>query len=257
MKKESWQVSDEMLLFLYERGKHNEEPWIKHRNINILPTSPQNGFEGLLLQRLVSKRLVDKRRDDEFDLWGIGIGKLLRSASGQKQEYQISLQGLDYVIGELEDKNSHISQIATGEIASSISNFPKIIRSSVTAQTAQPAINAQIEAPASDRNVPLNHNEPEYLAVKSELQNSRQAILSINIDVAQEIARDTVVAALDAASVLWNSAELTIMQLKVGVLLAAERAAEFAKETAQALKIALLVEAIKAFIISKLGSGSI
>ena len=102
--------------------------------------------------------------------------------------------------------------------------------------------------PASDRIVPLNHNSPEYQNVADRLEATRTAIAEINIETGQESARDDLLASLDAASALWKSTQLTLLQIKVGVLLAAEKAQEFAADTAQKLKVSLLVEAIKAFL---------
>jgi hypothetical protein len=259
MIKESWQISDELLYFLFASAKNNEKPWLKHSNLRLSPVSKQSGFEGLLLQGLIKKKYVDVRRDEDSPLRSASWTAIATGRKEQRQEYQISLNGLDYVIGELEDKESHISKIAEGSVESSVESFPKVIRGISLPLSrdskAQSEEDGNRTAPASDRVVLLNHNEPEYLNVKKEIENAKNAISSINIAAENEVARDNIVAELNAAEALWNCAELTLMQIKIGILLAAENAAKFAKETAQSVKVALLVDAIKAFITNKIGQG--
>ena len=109
------------------------------------------------------------------------------------------------------------------------------------------------DIPASDRIVSLDHNSAAYIDVSEKFLEAIDAIKSINISEEQLEERDNVVAQLSAGQILIKSTELTVMQIKVGVLMAAESAKLFASDTIQKLPVSLLVEAIKALLKLSLG----
>jgi hypothetical protein len=103
-------------------------------------------------------------------------------------------------------------------------------------------------APASDRIVPLNHNEQGYLLVERGISELSEAVRTVNdLPIAPE-ERDQILAGLSAAAVLWNSAQLKIIQVKVGVLMAIEDAGRVLANTVKAVAIAVFVDAIKSIV---------
>ena len=105
-----------------------------------------------------------------------------------------------------------------------------------------------VGVPAADRIVPLNHNEPDYLAISEGLTAVTEAVRGFNDYEADPAERDRVLASLSSAIALWDAAQLKIVQVKVGVSLAAEDASHFLTGTAKAVAATILVDAIKAFV---------
>jgi hypothetical protein len=99
--------------------------------------------------------------------------------------------------------------------------------------------------PASDRIVSLNHNMPEYEEVSKGLVDIEEAVRTTNDLPATAEEREQIVKALGAAQILWQSAQLNYMQVKIGILMAAEDAARVLKNTAKAVAANLLVDLIK------------
>jgi hypothetical protein len=102
--------------------------------------------------------------------------------------------------------------------------------------------------PASDRMVPLNHNDPEYLEVANRLAEVREVVRTSNDLSASPDERDAVLLALDSASSLWKSTQLSLLQIRVGVLMAGQQAWTILKSHAKAIAAALLVDAVKSFL---------
>lgn len=106
-------------------------------------------------------------------------------------------------------------------------------------------------APASDRIVRFDHNEPEFYQISEGLKIIRETIRSDNELGSEE--RSRIETGLEAASTLWQATELKAIQVKIGILMAAEDAAKALKDTAKAVMAALLVDTIKAFVKSQTG----
>jgi hypothetical protein len=102
--------------------------------------------------------------------------------------------------------------------------------------------------PASDRMVPLNHNQPEYEEIRSQLSGLYDEFRSANDLPIDSDERERIVAGLAAAKILWQSTQLKIIQIKVGLILAVEDASWALEKIGKAAASALLVDAIKAFV---------
>jgi hypothetical protein len=102
-----------------------------------------------------------------------------------------------------------------------------------------------IQVPASDRTVPINHNDPDYVEIANQLEAVRESVRSTNY--ASEAERSRIVNSLLAAENYWKSLEMKLVHFKVGILMAAEDAVDFLKSTSKAVVAGLLVDLIKAF----------
>ena len=60
-------------------------------------------------------------------------------------------------------------------------------------------------------------------------------------------------AGLEAAELLWDAAQLKLIQIKVGVIMAVEDARKVLAGTAKAVAGALIVDAIKSLVKNQLG----
>ncbi|MFM5893963.1 MAG: hypothetical protein ACKOQM_05965 [Novosphingobium sp.] len=232
MTKESWQVSDEILYLLFEQGRNKEFPWLKHRNIKLETGTEQAGFEGLLIQRLVSRKFVDVRLEEDRNPWSGLLPNIMRGIENRSQEYQISLRGLDYVIESLKDPNSHISKIKSGEIAISVYRYPR---------------SSKPQSPAADRMVRFDDNEPEAISIASGLAQLSEDVRGANDPSISDDERSRVLGALERAREIWSSGQFKLIQLKIGVLIAVEDAAKLLKMTVKYASTALLVDSIKTF----------
>lgn len=107
--------------------------------------------------------------------------------------------------------------------------------------------------PAADRIVPLDHNDPNYRKIEDGLAEIREALRGQNDLDVSDAERDRLIASVSAAQNLWASAELKLIQVKVGVLMAVEDAQKALTKTARAVAGALIVDMIKAFVKSHTG----
>jgi hypothetical protein len=102
--------------------------------------------------------------------------------------------------------------------------------------------------PASDRLVPLNHNSAEYQQVRAAIFSLREELRSANdlpID-AQE--RQRIIRSLSAAEQLWEAAQLKIVQIRVGIIIAVEDAIKVLSTVGKAVAQGLTIDAIKALV---------
>jgi hypothetical protein len=102
-------------------------------------------------------------------------------------------------------------------------------------------------APAADRIVSFNHNSPEASYIEKRLAEVMDDVRGVNSLDVDEQERLRVYEALQSAKLVWQSSSLRLIQLKVGVLLAAEDAVLLLSKTSRHVAAALLVDAIKAF----------
>lgn len=148
---------------------------------------------------------------------------------------KLTPQGIRIVEAELKKPESKISKYVLGGLQ---------VFSSVT---------DTYDIPASDRLVDLNHNSPEYIDVSQKFEAAINAIEAINIPEDKAEARKNILIGLKAARSLWDATQLKAIQLKIGILMAAEDAREFVADTMQRQPVSLLVEAIKSIIKLVLG----
>jgi hypothetical protein len=104
------------------------------------------------------------------------------------------------------------------------------------------------EIPASDRLVSLNHNYSGYEEIRLGLTDVQASMREQNDLSVEPAERDRILNGLAAAEVLWNATQLKVLQIKVGILMAAEDAAKALVGTVKAVAAALLVDTIKAFV---------
>jgi hypothetical protein len=103
------------------------------------------------------------------------------------------------------------------------------------------------QAPASDRVVRFNHNAPEAQEIATLIDDICESVRGANGAEINELERERVSAALGVAKAVWQSGSFKLIQLKVGVLMAAEDAAALLISNAKHVAAAMLVDAIKAF----------
>ena len=107
--------------------------------------------------------------------------------------------------------------------------------------------------PAANRLVRLDHNQPDYQEVARGLDELFEQVRQDNQIGETADERDRLLRSLTAARELWSAAELFVIQIRVGVVMAIEDAANAAVKVGKAVGAALLVDAIKRIV--KLASG--
>lgn len=97
-------------------------------------------------------------------------------------------------------------------------------------------------APASDRRVSFDHNDPQYIEIAKQFDQAIDALRTTNEHID---GRDHALASLTYGRGLWNRAELTATMLKVGIIMAIDDAMD------NIGKIAVLgiIELLKSMII--------
>lgn len=112
---------------------------------------------------------------------------------------------------------------------------------------------SQNAAPAADRIVRFDHNQPEYLEIKQGLDEVYDIFRSANDLPIDGDERGRLVSGLAAARSLWEAAQLKIIQVKIGVILAVEDALRVLVAAGKAVAAALIVDAIKSLVKSHTG----
>lgn len=108
-------------------------------------------------------------------------------------------------------------------------------------------------APASDRLVPLNHNDPEYIEIRDEIEALHEEFRTSNEVCQSSDERDRIARSLDSASRLWSAAELKITQIRVGIILAVEDAIAALDKIGRASGKSILIDLIKNYVRTKSG----
>ena len=113
---------------------------------------------------------------------------------------------------------------------------------------AQGTVRSDMKAvPTASGLVSIDHNRPDY----AELSDAFDKAISLAEQTRpNEITGDqhaSIVSGLRAARELWNSFELTRLQIEVGLIMALEKAQEQLRLTFESARGTLFVEAIKAF----------
>jgi|TARA_R100000501_G_C2579053_1_gene83012 DNA-binding PadR family transcriptional regulator len=101
--------------------------------------------------------------------------------------------------------------------------------------------------PAANRTVSLGHNLPEHREIAKAFDEAIELAEATKPNGVSGDEHRTIVSGLKAARELWNAAELTQLQAKVGVIMALEAAQDQLKIAFQMARGSLLVEAIKLF----------
>jgi hypothetical protein len=109
------------------------------------------------------------------------------------------------------------------------------------------SVEAEI-VPASDRLVQLDHNQPDYLEIAKGLENLYEQVREDNQVGETATERDRLLRSLGAAKELWAAAELKLIQVQVGIVMAVEDANNAITKLGKAVGAALLVDLIKRFV---------
>ena len=107
--------------------------------------------------------------------------------------------------------------------------------------------------PAADRIVGLDHNSEQYSQIAAEIDRIVELARGDNEFGQSTEDRDRRVRALEAARLLWSAAELSVVQIKVGVILALEDAEVAFAEIGKAVGVGLLVDLIASFVKDRIG----
>jgi hypothetical protein len=102
--------------------------------------------------------------------------------------------------------------------------------------------------PASDRLVPLNHNSAPYKEIASGLAKLHEELRGANdLDCSPE-ERERLVASMGAARQLWDAAQLKIIQIRVGIIIAIDDAINALTAVGRATGKSMLITLIKSFV---------
>jgi len=112
----------------------------------------------------------------------------------------------------------------------------------------EPADSDRGSVPAADRTVTLDHNQSTVIEIADGLEKVSEDFRGINSAELDEGTRDRLTRSLDAAKTLWQSSELKLIQINVGVLMVLEEVQSYLKDTAKAASIAGLIELLKIFL---------
>ena len=103
-------------------------------------------------------------------------------------------------------------------------------------------------APGSDRVVRFDHNSEQFLSITVGIADLSEAVRGDNSLEIEPDERSRIVSSLNSALILWDAAQLKVIQVKIGVLMAVEDAGRVLASTAKAVAAALLVDTIKSFV---------
>jgi len=101
--------------------------------------------------------------------------------------------------------------------------------------------------PASNRSVPLDHNRPEYKEIAAGFDEAIETAKKTKPNDVSGDEHASLISGLEGARALWNAFDLSIIQVKVGIVMAVEKAESALKKSFSMVKGPLLMEAIKEF----------
>ncbi len=110
-----------------------------------------------------------------------------------------------------------------------------------------------MQVPAADRVVTINHNSPEYKLVEDGLRDLLTTVHQNNEVGDSANHRERLLSTLHAAQALWQSTELKLIQIEVGVMMAVEDAGLALKKVGSLVTIGIIIDAIKHLIKSVTG----
>jgi len=112
---------------------------------------------------------------------------------------------------------------------------------------------SQVEIPASDRIVALDHNQPQYLKIKVELEDVKETLRGLNDTSLTEEEKTRLLAGINSAQILWDSLQLKVVQIRVGIIMAVEEISNVIAKTSKGVSVALIVDGIKSYIKDRTG----
>ena len=102
--------------------------------------------------------------------------------------------------------------------------------------------------PAANRVVNLDHSSLEYREISVQIAALTNAIRTSNQVGDDPDHRDQLLKSLSAASTLWDAAQLNVLQIKVGIIMAVEDAYSALIKIGQGVGFAVTVDLIKSFV---------
>lgn len=111
---------------------------------------------------------------------------------------------------------------------------------------------ADANIPAADRIVTLDHNQPDYETITEGIDELREAVRGAN-GISHE-RRSQALSGLDAAKSLWSAAQLSLVQVEIGIILAIDDAISLLGDSLKKLSNIALSELIRAYIKASLGA---
>jgi hypothetical protein len=102
--------------------------------------------------------------------------------------------------------------------------------------------------PASDRMVPLDHNSAPYSEVRNGLAELHEELRTANDLDCTPDERERLLASLAAAQTLWESAQLKIIQIKVGIIITIEDSIELLSKAGKAVGKSALIDLVKSIV---------
>ncbi|QDX25737.1 hypothetical protein FPZ54_06695 [Sphingomonas suaedae] len=111
----------------------------------------------------------------------------------------------------------------------------------------------QDEGEASDTLVVLDHSDQRYHAIKEGLESLYEQVRQDNEVGTTPGERNRILISLSAAKELWSSAELQLIQIRVGVIMAVEDATRALVAVGKSAVKSIIIDMIKDYIKSKIG----
>ena len=100
-------------------------------------------------------------------------------------------------------------------------------------------------APASDRTVKFNHNDPDHVAIADQISEAVEIVRTTNEYIDD---RDSAIKSLSYLSSLWGRYELTPLQVKIGIIMTIDDAIALLSK----VTVILFIEVIKKSIVDYL-----
>lgn len=201
------------------------QDWAKKNNIEDICDASQ--LSGELFDSLVQAGQIIQ----EEHAFGV---KYYRFANNRYQKYR------DKILA-----GNRISQSADSVGGRYFSDIYDAYRDQVS------SFGTDITIPASDRMVSLDHNAPEYREIAEGISGLEEQVRGCNEISPEE--RDYLKAGLAAAKILWDSQQLRVIQVKVGVLMAVQDAVNTLEKLGKAVALKFLIDAIKSFVRNHVG----
>lgn len=196
----------------------------------------------ILLDKMIENKAINRQGDEYAGFW-------FKLRQANKQKYLETLRSanpvtqLMGVLGE-EALRRALLKIAGEDGLQAIEEKSSELQEAISVGDSADAL----VVPASDRKVQIDHNQSAYGEIAEGLDEAIRLAGDTRPNQVSGDQHASILASLKAARSLWESFELSRIQVEVGIIMAIEQASE---QLAVAFKMArgtLLVEAIKAFL---------